>query len=184
MELGAAPISLSLDHIKVIHRTHNPSEAKMLSQILTRVWDSQNALKLESHDLYRRILDAEENGDKEELKKLRAEAKKISEKRLLLEENSDQLILDERETILSREVHFFLENNPSRKVFIIYGAAHDLSDEFRENSFYTLPHKCTMPPSFLKSPEYARHLTGWAHRIFEDNDVLLASHIQNMKNSL
>ena len=181
LELGAAPIALSLNHIQVIHRTHNPSEAKTLGRILTKMWDSQNALKLESHDLYERILNAEENNDKEELKSLQEEAKKLSEKRIMLEETSGQLIIDEREAILAREVDFFLENNPSRKVFIIYGAAHDLSDEFSEHRFYTLPHKCTMPQSFLKSSEYARHLTSWAHRIFTDNDVLLSTHIQSMK---
>ncbi len=181
LELGAAPIALSLDHIKVIHRTHNPSEAKLLGQILTRMWNSQKELKLESHDLYERILNAKENKDEEALKKLQEEAKELSKQRMILEDKSDQLIINRRESILSREVHFFLENNPSRKVFIIYGAAHDLSDEFSEDLFYTLPHKCTMPQSFLKSPAYANHLASWADSILTDNDILFSTHIQSMR---
>ena len=135
---------------------------------------------LEFHDLYRRISTAEENNDKEELIKLQKEAKELSKRRMTLEERSDQLILDEREEILSREVHFFLENNPSRQVFIIYGAAHDLSDEFSEDYFYTLPHRCTMPKSFLTSSSYALYLTSWADRIYNDNDILFSDHIEGM----
>ena len=180
LELGAASIALSLDNIQVIHRTHNPSEAKLIGQILTKVWDNEDELALEFYDLYERMSTAEENNDKEELIKLQKEATELSKRRMALEERSDQVILDKREEILAREVHFFLENNPSKPVFIIYGAAHDLSDEFRENYFYTLPHRCTMPKSFLKSSAYARYLTSWAERIYNDNDILFSDHIQSM----
>jgi len=180
LELGAASIAFSLDRIQAIHRTHNPSEAKLMGLILTKMWDTQDELTSEFHDLYERISTAEENKDREELIKLQRKAKELSERRIALEERSDQLILDKREEILSREVHFFLENNPSRKVFIIYGAAHDLSDEFSKDHFYTLPHRCTMPKSFLKSSAYARYLTSWADRIYNDNDILFEDHIQSM----
>lgn len=180
-DLGAAPIALSLDHIKIIHRTQNPSEAERISQILTNMWDNQKELELESINLYERISIAQENNDKETLKKLQKEAKELSDQRMTLNEKEDQLIIDKREEILSREVHFFLENNPSQKVFIIYGAAHDLSDEFSADSFYTLPHHCSIPESFLKSHGYARYLNSWANRIYTENDILFPTHIQSMR---
>lgn len=180
LELGAASIALSLDHIQIIHRTQNPSEAKLLGQILTKMWDHEDELTSEFHDLYSRISIAEENDNKEDLIQLRKEAKDLSERRMTLEERSDYLILDKREEILAREVHFFLDNNPSKQVFIIYGAAHDVSDEFNKDHFYTLPHHCTMPEPFLKSSHYARYLTSWAGRIYNDNDILFSDHVQSM----
>ncbi|MDE0151655.1 MAG: hypothetical protein OXK80_04050 [Bdellovibrionales bacterium] len=180
LELGAASVALSLDHIQIIHRTQNPSEAKLLGKILTKMWDHQSELISEFHDLYTRISTAEDNNNKTELTQLRKEAKDLSERRMTLEERSDYLVLDKREEILAREVHYFLDNNPSRQVFIIYGAAHDLSDEFNKDHFYTLPHRCTMPESFLKSSHYARYLASWAGRIYNDNDILFSDHVQSM----
>ena len=180
-KLGAAPVAFSLDHITTIHRTHTPSEAKTLEQVIPKVWDKQRELREETHDLYERILTAEEDNDRRELRNLYKEAMKLSERRIALEEQSDQLIIDDREEILAREVHFFLENNPSQKVFIIYGTAHDLSDEFSTDAFHTLPHVCTMPESFIKSPFYAGYLENWADRIRLNNDILLPSHIQSIR---
>ena len=181
LKLGAAPIAFSLDQITTIHRTHSPSEARSLEQTIPKMWNKQKELKSETHDLYARILTAEENKDKKTLRNLYKEALELSEKRMALDERSDQIIMDEREEILSREVHFFLQNNPSKKVFIIYGAAHDLSDEFSEDSFYTLPHHCTMPKPFIKSAFYAGHLESWADRIRLNNAILTPSHIQSIR---
>ena len=181
LKLGAAPIAFSLDHITTIHRTHSPSEARLLEKTIPKMWNKQKELKSETHDLYARILTAEENKDKKALRTLYKEALDLSEKRMALEEKSDQIIMNEREKILSREVHFFLQNNPSKKVFIIYGAAHDLSDDFSEDPFYTLPHRCTMPESFVKSSFYASHLENWADRIRFNNDILPPSYIQSIR---
>ena len=180
LELGAAPIALSLGHIKTIHRTHNPSEARSLGQILIKMWDTEKDLQSEAHDLYERIQEAEDNNDEKQLESLQKKVVKLSERRMALSEESNQIIMDKRENILAREVNFFLQNNPSKKVFIIYGAAHDLSDEFRDDQFYTLPHRCTMPDSFLQSHSYAGFLKDWADRIYH-RDVLYPSHIQSMK---
>lgn len=181
VELGAASVALSLDHINIIHRTHNTSEAELIVQIVTKMWDTEKELELEFHDLYERISTAQKTKDEQALKELQKEAKKLSEKKWSLLSSKTQLILDKREEILAREVNFFLENNPSKKVFIIYGAAHDLSDEFSGNSFHTLPHACTMPESFLKNLAYARYLKSWADRIYNDNDILFPAHIQSMR---
>ena len=57
-------------------------------------------------------------------------------------------IMDEREVLLKDEV-MKLMSNSEEKIFFIYGAAHDFSDEFEGESFHKVPDVCVIPEDFL-----------------------------------
>ena len=152
---GAVRVSFGLNHIETIHRVMTFSEAAELhSQAKSLVKDQTEA--------EREIKTLIKNKEKAHPKEMSEELKKWSD----LNRKFNKLALEDRDQILSREVRSFLDKTQKTlPAIIVYGAAHDFSDDFKNYNFYILPHVCTLPSDYLKSPFYAQFLRDMAFQI-------------------
>ena len=102
---------------------------------------------------------------------MKAELRKRVDNLSEINRKLNKVKFDEREAILKREVESLLSQS-DKKVLIAFGAAHDLSDDFKNYSFFVLPEECTMPASYLSHPYYAFYLISKTDRIFlEDKNL-------------
>ena len=161
LELGGVSTAFAIGAASAIYRVISPDESSDIHSRIKSTYEEQVEVRKDTIDLLDQF---EEDPDNTQLEEDLTDS---IDHLIEIRQNLDKWLFDEREAILKREVERVLKNS-KKKVLIAFGAQHDLSDDFKNYSFFALPEKCTMAERFLSHPYYAFHLIGRADRISED----------------
>ena len=151
LQVGGGLLSFILGDVDQIHRVTSEEKYKVVEAQLTDVLEDYGALLEEIVFLEKQL---EQQEDIQDLEKILENKYRDFDKILT---KRDRVIFKDRELALQEEVEKTLKTKGQEDslVIIAYGASHELSDNFENYNFYTLPYECTMPENFLSDPNYA-----------------------------
>lgn len=167
LELGGAPVAFAYGATHALHRVVTPKEALMNNKKILSIYQENLSLKDELIPLRDEFSNKDNN---QKLKELEKEIDTIIEQMNQNQKKMDEIIFDQREVALKKEVQAVLKKT-NKPVLIAFGAAHDFSDEFKNYEFYTISTQCSLPQSFLSHPYYAITLIHKADRLLENKQL-------------
>lgn len=160
---GGSGVALHLNDIKHVYPV---TPLSSLDEMSARYWESVN-MSSGNAELRVSEIDNEINSLNEQFEKAKSIGNRVDMLQIVLtlKDLSNELrhlyevfngrIFDFqfRENLLAESVHHTLNDkaNEDKMVLIAYGAGHDLSDNFKEYSFYRLPYSC----SFLEAESFS-----------------------------
>ena len=169
---GAPVVLLFLDHIKELHPyiskvDRDKSTIQKISKEIDRISSTIN----DKIDLLQESNVTEEQILRDEISSL--DAKKYS------------MIMNQRESLIKDQVKVLRNKHPNKKVFFIFGAAHDFSYLFEKSSFYRVPNSVIIPKEYLSHPanalHYSRSTSEKINYAFHFRDGVLRKEIQDFK---
>ena len=167
-KLGGVPAAFAIGTTTAFYRVISPDENDKVQSRIQSLYNERAQARKSANHLLDQLRESPGSlylkaGNEQMKASLREKTDDLSE----INQKLNKWTFDEREAILKREVESLLSQS-NKKVLIAFGAAHDLSDDFKNYSFFALPEKCTMPAAYLSHPYYAFGLIRRADRISKD----------------
>ena len=142
----ATSLLFFLGHIKTVHSFIPKAERDKLTH--QKIVEEISKIETRIREMIDEKKDLLEIGKIEEAQRIEEIINQLNAKQYLI-------MMNQRASLLKDQVGMLQEKYPNKKIFIVFGFAHDFSYLFKDVSFYKVPNSVTLPEQYSSHLDHA-----------------------------